>query len=357
MLEMLNRVPCFIFTMQRIIHKIAHTIVLVEVRKSMAAQNNLALPDGLDIAGYRIVKKIGSGGFSIVYLARDASGHAVALKEYLPSELALRDQGALTPAIAPHHLAQFRIGLACFFDEARALALIHHPNVVRGRDFFRANQTAYMVMDFEAGHSLQHVIAQARAHGQGVSEAFIVATFDKVIDGVRAVHASKFLHLDLKPANIHLRPSGAPVLLDIGGVGLRPAALRLIQEPTQIPAQAPTQVPVFTPGFAPPELQGGSLGPWSDAYGIGAAMYACLLGTAPQAADQRAIDDHTEDQLASLAGVYSSALLQLVRWCLMCDPLARPPSLFALQLRLRGLQRGRNSLPGGDNIPNEFTRK
>lgn len=319
----------------------------------MAAQNNLALPDGLDIAGYHIVKKIGCGGFSIVYLARNASGHAVALKEYLPSELALRDKGTLAPLIAPNQLALFRIGLACFFDEARALALIRHPNVVRGLDFFRANQTAYLVMDFEAGHSLQHVIKQGRAQGQRLSEAFIVATFVKVIDGVRAVHASKFLHLDLKPANIHLRPSGEPVLLDIGGSGLRSAAPWTLQKPTNIPAQ----VPIFTHGFAPPELQGGSPGPWSDAYGIGAAMYACMLGTAPQPADQRALDDRTETQLASLAGVYSGALLHLVRWCLMYEPLARPQSLFALQLRLRDLQRGRNSLSSGNNIQNEFTRK
>ena len=291
----------------------------------MAAQNNLALPDGLDIAGYHIVKKIGSGGFSIVYLARDAGGHAVALKEYLPSELALRHTGALALLVDASERTRFRIGLAGFLDEARALALIRHPNVVRGLDFFRANQTAYMVLAFEAGHSLQQAIAQARASGERLREAFIVATFVKVIDGVRAVHASKFLHLDLKPANIHLRHNGEPVLLDIGGAGLRPAA----------------QVPIFTPGFAPPELHAGSHagspGPWSDAYGIGAAMYACMLGTAPQPADRRAIEDHTDDQLASLAGAYSSALVQLGRWCLMLEPLARPHSLFALQLRLRAI--------------------
>jgi serine/threonine protein kinase len=305
-------------------------MAMVKVRESMAAQHNAALPDGLDVAGYHIVKKIGSGGFSIVYLARDARGQAVALKEYLPSELALRSQGNwLAPPVMPAHLALFRIGLACFFDEARALALIRHPNVVRGRDFFRANQTAYMVTDFEAGHSLQHAIAAARDRGERLNEAFIVATFVKVIDGVRAVHASKFLHLDLKPANIHLRQSGEPVLLDIGGGSLRPVASR------------PTQVPIFTPGFAPPELQGGSPGPWSDAYGIGAAMYACMLGTAPQPADQRAQGDRTDAQLASLAGIYSGALVQLVRWCLMLDPLVRPHSLLALQLRLRELQPGR----------------
>ena len=92
----------------------------------MAAQNNAPLPDGLEIAGYRIVKKIASGGFSIVYLAYDEDGNAVAIKEYLPSSLALREPGELVPVISPENLPIFRIGLKCFFEEGRALARIAH---------------------------------------------------------------------------------------------------------------------------------------------------------------------------------------------------------------------------------------
>ncbi len=306
----------------------------------MAAQHNAPLPDGLDIAGYHIVKKIGSGGFSIVYLAHDADGHAVALKEYLPSELALRSDGALAPQVDPAHLALFRLGLRCFFNEARALVLIRHPNVVRALDFFRANQTAYMVMAFEAGQTLQQAIMQRHGHGQRLGEAFIVATFIQVSNGVRAMHAHRLLHLDLKPANIHLRPDGTPVLLDIGGAG--PSRTGCL----------PIRVPIFTPGFAPPELHQGIPGPWSDAYGIGAAIYACMLGRAPAPAVQRAIDDQADAQLNSLAGTYSPALLQLVRWCLMLDPLARPQSLFALQLRLRDVvpDYGRGQVPGSIGV-------
>src|SRR5690606_30554035 len=104
----------------------------------MAAQNNAPLPDGLEIAGYRIVKKIASGGFSIVYLAYDGEGKAVAIKEYLPSQLALRAPGELIPVVSKPNLAVFRIGLKCFFEEGRALARIVHPNVVRVVNFFRA---------------------------------------------------------------------------------------------------------------------------------------------------------------------------------------------------------------------------
>jgi len=83
----------------------------------MAAQNNAPLPEGLEVGGYRIVKKISSGGFSIVYLATDERGDSVAIKEYMPAALASRKAGELNPAISPEHLNTYRIGLKCFFEE------------------------------------------------------------------------------------------------------------------------------------------------------------------------------------------------------------------------------------------------
>ncbi|MEC5163715.1 eukaryotic-like serine/threonine-protein kinase [Janthinobacterium sp. CG_23.3] len=287
----------------------------------MAAQNNAALPDGLEIAGYRIVKKIASGGFSIVYLAEDAEGGAVAIKEYLPSALALRQPGQLAPSISKAHLPVFRIGLKCFFEEGRALARIAHPNVVRVLNFFRANDTVYMVMAYESGYSLQEHIARQRNKGSKLGEAFIRQIFIQVLNGLREVHASHLLHLDLKPANIYLRTDGTPILLDFG------AARQSFN------ADLPALTPMYTPGFAPPELyqKGASLGPWSDVYSIGAAMFACMVGSPPQPADQRRGDDKMAEHFARLDGAYSAELVQLVRACLMSEVLARPQSLFALQ--------------------------
>src|SRR3569833_2682193 len=124
----------------------------------MAAQNNAPLPDGLEIAGYRIVKKIASGGFSIVYLANDEDGNAVAIKEYLPSSLALRQPGELTPVISPDNLSVFRIGLKSFFEEGRALARITHPNVVSVKNKKRTKETENKEMAYESGRSLQEHI-------------------------------------------------------------------------------------------------------------------------------------------------------------------------------------------------------
>ena len=287
----------------------------------MAAQNNAPLPDGLEIAGYRIVKKIASGGFSIVYLAYDAEGNAVAIKEYLPSALALRRPGELIPVIAKANLPVFRIGLKCFFEEGRALALIAHPNVVRVLNFFRANETVYMVMAYESGHSLQEHIARLNAKGSRLGEALIRQIFSGACNGLREVHANKLLHLDLKPANIYLHSDGTPVLLDFG------AARQTIN------SDVPKLTPMYTPGFAPPELysKAAALGPWSDIYSIGAAMFTCMAGSPPQPADQRKVDDKMEPHYAALDASYSPDLVRMVRSCLELDPLARPQSVFALQ--------------------------
>jgi serine/threonine protein kinase len=287
----------------------------------MAAQNNAPLPDGLEIGGYRIVKKIASGGFSIVYLAYDGDGNAVAIKEYLPSALALRQPGELAPSIPKPNLPVFRIGLKCFFEEGRALAKIVHPNVVRVLNFFRANDTVYMVMAYEAGHSLQEQISRLLAKGQRAGENLIRQVFAGVCGGLREVHANKLLHLDLKPANIYLRLDGTPMLLDFG------AARQTIN------TDLPTLAPMYTPGFAAPELyaKGTALGPWTDIYSIGAAIYACMAGPPPQPADQRRAKDDMAARFAKLEGSYSAGLLAMVKSCLDLDPLARPQSVFAVQ--------------------------
>lgn len=308
----------------------------------MAAQNNAPLPEGLEIAGYRIVKKIASGGFSIVYLAYDGEGNAVAIKEYLPSALALRQEGELAPVIAKQNLPVFRIGLKCFFEEGRALALISHPNVVRVLNFFRANETVYMVMAYESGHSLQEHVAQLARKGTRMGEAFIRQAFVGVCSGLREVHANKLLHLDLKPANIYLRTDGTPILLDFG------AARQSFNN------EVPKLRPMYTPGFAPPELysKAVTLGPWSDIYSIGASMYACMCGAPPQAANERGQQDKMGEQFDKLATHYSEDLVRMVRWCLELDPEKRPQSLFALQKELNVAP----PAPPADGVLQKFTR-
>ena len=140
----------------------------------MPQQANQPLPEGYQLEGYRIASVLSCGGFSIVYLAYDENDQPVAIKEYLPSQLALRNEGDALPSIAEENLATFRYGLRCFFEEGRSLARLSHPNVVRVLNFFRANETVYMVMRYERGRTLQEHIQLRRGT---IKEKFIRNVF------------------------------------------------------------------------------------------------------------------------------------------------------------------------------------
>jgi hypothetical protein len=285
------------------------------------SQANQPLPPGYQLENYRIERQLSMGGFSIVYLAYDEQETPVAIKEYLPNSLALRLAGEILPTIADEHRATFRHGMKCFFEEGRALAHLSHPNVVRVLNFFRANETVYMVMQYERGRTLQEHIQKHRGE---IKEAFIRNVFARLLNGLREVHTHKLLHLDIKPANIYLRIDGNPVLLDFG------AARQALDTEGQ------NLKPMYTPGYAAPEQYKApdQLGPWTDIYAVGASMYACLGGTVPQPAIDRIDKDRYEPATKKWAGRYSAQLLETIDWCLDLDHHERPLSVFALQKTL-----------------------
>lgn len=303
----------------------------------MAKQLNAPLPNGSRVGRYRILKKLSSGGFSVVYLAETEQGEAVALKEYLPSTLALRSAGEFAPQIAPKHLNTFKVGLKCFFEEGRALARIVHPNIVRVLDFIRENETVYLVMQYEAGRSLQEHIIKRRGmrEWQTVEEHLIGKIFVPLMNGLSEVHRHELLHLDIKPANIYLRMDDSPLLLDFG------AARQRLGEDANRP------YPMYTPGFAPPEMYRKplQLGPWSDLYSVGASLYACVTGHPPQPADLRLSGiDRVPAKLDGRRGAYDDSLIDLIRWCLSLDMTQRPQSVAALQRALIQLQPAKRNL-------------
>lgn len=287
----------------------------------MAQQANQALPAGYQLDEYRIEHQLSLGGFSIVYLATDNKGEFVAIKEYLPNSLALRGEGDIKPLICEEHIPAFRYGMKCFFEEGRALAKLSHPNVIRVLNFFRANDTVYMVMEYEQGRTLQEFIQKNRAV---ITENFIRNVFTKLLNGLREVHSHKLLHLDLKPSNIYMRNDYTPVLIDFG------AARQTLA------CDTPMLKPMYTPGFASPEHyhQREFLGPWSDIYSVGASMYASLAASAPQAADSRMEKDKLIPAMVRWEGQYSDQLLETIDWCLCLNHLYRPQSVFALQKAL-----------------------
>src|SRR3989440_8557006 len=289
----------------------------------MASQANQALPEGTRLDKYRIVRTLAAGGFSIVYLAHDDNDVPVVIKEYLPAGLALRSDAAQPPKVAAADLPRFRYGMKSFFEEGRALAGLQHPNVVRVLNFFRANETVYLVMRYERGRSLQQHI---RGRKGLPDEIWVRSTFAQLLNGLREVHSNKLLHLDIKPANVYLRNDDSPLLIDFGA-----ARQTLSAEGVKLP-------PTYTPGFAAPEqyARKAELGPWTDIYSIGATVYSCLAGAAPQPAHLRLEKDELVPARRAWDEHYSAVLLDIVDWCLRLDHLERPQSVFALQKALLG---------------------
>ncbi len=287
----------------------------------MALQSTEPLPQNYQLGEYVIDRRIGGGGFSLVYLAYDIEGQPVAIKEYLPGGVVGRGKMGTVHPLAEDKEASFRYGMKCFFEEGRALAGIRHPNVVRVTNFFRANETVYMVMKFEQGKTLQRHITGLK---EPMRESFIRSVFVQLLNGLREVHAHKILHLDIKPSNIYIHADGSPVLIDFG------AARHALTYDFQAAS------PMYTPGFAAPEQynQRERLGPWTDIYSVGATLYACIAKTPPQPSDQRLDKDKLLPASKSHAGLFSNDLLELVDSMLKLNYTERPQSVFAVQRRL-----------------------
>jgi serine/threonine protein kinase len=188
-------------------------------------------------------------------------------------------------------------------------------------NFFRANDTVYMVMKYEQGKTLQRHITGLE---EPMRETFLRSVFIQLLNGLREVHAHKILHLDIKPSNIYIRADGSPVLIDFG------AARQALSEDMLIVS------PMYTPGFAAPEQynQRDRLGPWTDIYSVGATLYACIVKSAPPPANERLEKDKLTPLSKSHATLYSRGLLELVDSMMRLNYTERPQSVFSVQKRL-----------------------
>ena len=227
-----------------------------------------ALPQGSVLRDYTIEEVLGHGGFGIVYKARhNELDHVVAIKEYLPSELAVRE-GTTVRARSADCETHFADGLRRFRDEARALIdFQQHPSIVDCRDFFRANGTAYLVMEYVEGLPLSELLRQREAAGRPFTESDLLGIAMPLAEGLAHIHQAGMIHRDIKPANILVRKSDQrPVLIDFG------AAKQAVAEHSR--SLAP-----YTEGFAALEqVADGQLGPWTDLYGFGAVLWRMVAG-------------------------------------------------------------------------------
>jgi len=312
----------------------------------VSAFHKNALRSGYCLAEYTIESVLGHGGFGITYLARDTSlGALVAIKEYLPHEIANRDdKTAVLPNPTRDAVRDYQTGLKNFVKEARALARFKHPNIVRVLRFLEANGTAYMVMEYEEGQSLADYL---KREGPKLDEPTLLKVFIPILNGLHAVHEAEMLHLDIKPENIYLRKDGSPMLIDFGSA--RQGSVHM-------------QRVALTHGYAPMEQypDRGKPGPWTDVYAVGASMYRCVTGKKPDDALERyqAILKYQVDPLTPVAKGrhnYQRQVLECIDWAMQVYPRDRPQSARELQDALMGKNRSRQS-PAITSPPATFNR-
>lgn len=306
-----------------------------------------ALPSGYKLHWYVIGSVIGKGGFGITYLALDTNlDQRVAIKEFLPIELATRTDDSRVHPISEDHSDTYGWGLNRFVTEARTLAKFRHPNVVRVMSVFEANSTAYMVMEYERGESLEKMLKAKKITGEAKLRALIMP----LLDGLKVVHDAGFIHRDIKPDNIYLRENGTPVLLDFG------SARQAIGVATR------TLTALVTPGYAPFEQYDTSKagekkqGPWTDIYSLGATLYRAVAGKGPPDAMGRvnAVMGGTDilkpaSEVAN--GDYSEGFLSAIDWALEFLPENRPQTVDEWRLVLAG----RGTRPAPTIVPNVTT--
>jgi len=287
----------------------------------MAAE--IALPAGYALHEYRIEQTLGIGGFGVTYLATDSNLKLkVAIKEYLPGDIALRGEDQSVQARSESASESFKWGLSRFLDESRTLASFRHPNIVRVMRFFEANRTAYMVMEFVAGQALGDWIRSRRP----LEQSAVLAIAHPLLDGLEVIHRTGFLHRDIKPGNVFMREDGSPVLLDFGSARMASAGSELTA--------------IVTPGYAPIEQYHtqGKQGPWSDLYAFGGVLYWMLTGKRPMEAAARVRQDVFPPAVQTAdRSRYGVELLTAVDWALAPHEDQRPQSVAELRAALSGL--------------------
>jgi len=285
-----------------------------------------ALPSGYQLHEYAVDKVLGVGGFGITYLGRDTTLNLkVAIKEYLPNELAVRDTNLNVLPKSSDCEETYYWGLDRFLQEARLLARFNHPNIVRVLRFFEANGTAYMMMQYEEGESLDEKLKKTPAP---LDEASLQAVLFPLLDGLKVMHGEGFLHRDIKPGNIYIRRNdGSPVLLDFGAAR------------AQMRGKDQNMTAIVTPGYAPFEqyFTDGCQGPWSDIYAFGAVIYKAITGKAPPEAASRVKNDTMVPAVEAAKGRYSEKFLRAIDWALQSDEKKRPQTIEDWQRALTSL--------------------
>jgi serine/threonine protein kinase/uncharacterized protein YecT (DUF1311 family) len=254
------------------------TIFACRGQSAMSVEHVHALAKGTRLNQYEVMNILGAGGFGITYMARDTTlDTTVAIKEYLPGDFAVRQGDSQITAKSSLSQGDFDWGLDRFLAEARTLARFRHPHIVRVNQIFQANNTAYLVMEYAKGQSLDDLLQKNGPLTEEQTKEVLLP----ILDGLKRVHEQGFLHRDIKPGNIIIRDEGGAVLIDFGAA----------RQAMETKSRAITSI--VTEGYAPLEQYDGmgNQGPWTDIYALGGVAYKCLTGNKPPSATLRVRSD------------------------------------------------------------------
>lgn len=281
------------------------------------------LPAGTRLRNYELLSVLGHGGFGITYYARDTTlGREVAVKEYLPTTLALRENGTTVVPRSTQLAEDFIWGRERFLEEARILATLEGaPAVVRVYDFLEANGTAYMIMGLARGDTLEQ---RLKRDGK-IAPAIVQRMLERLLDGLDAVHRTGFLHRDVKPANVILDANNNPTLIDFGA------------SRSSMADRTAAMTAIFTPRYAAAEqLTSDKQGPWTDIYGLSATLYHAITGKAPPSSLERALNDAYQPLAGLSLEGYPPSLLEGIDAGLAVRAKDRPQSIAAWRDILSG---------------------
>ena len=265
---------------------------------------------------YRIVAVLGQGGFGITYKGEHTMlGTTVAIKEFFMKGACERDENSthVTTSQSNSELAsRFRTK---FLKEAKTLAALKHPNIIRVFDVFEDNGTAYYVMDYIEGNNLSDIV-----EGKGrLSEPLALKYIRQVANALDYLHQKKLLHLDVKPANILLdKNTGNAILIDFG----------VSKQYDQDGQQTSTTPPAISKGYSPVEqyAQGSNVktfSPATDIYSLAATLYKLVTGNTPPESNLLLNED---EQLPPYPSNISEATRNAIAECLQTRK-KRPQSI------------------------------
>ena len=229
------------------------------------SNNNQALPAGIELGTYVIIKVLGSNLSSITYLARDKKQNCdVVLCESMPVNFATRSSSSLVlkPMSGPECAETCKWTMANFIERARLLSTIHHPNIVEVRHAFSALGTSYIVMPYLPGSQLLH----SAPTPQLLSENWLRPILKSLLWALAHLHSQGLLHYNIKPDNILLERNGSPHLISFGCPRI------LVGDNTASIGSYTTYIPTEQ------LMQNGKLGPWTDLYSLGATCYKLITG-------------------------------------------------------------------------------